>query len=120
MNYNEGGEADGRIISHRLYKMMDSKCNSLPVASSQPGTLFRGNGSHPLSHLSATFSSQPWALTGQVWSHIIVELGAVLVVTLEVDDLLLPHFGVIKIPITTVKVILQKVKVKMMKKFQGY
>ena len=69
-------------------------------------------------HLSATFSSQPGALTGQVWSHIIVEL--VLVVTLEVDDLLLPHFGIIKIPITTVKVTLQKVKVKMMKKFQGY
>ena len=49
-----------------------------------------------------------------------MELGAVLVVTLEVDDLLLPHFGIIKIPITTVKVTLQKVKVKMMKKFQGY
>ena len=57
-------------------------------------------------HLSATFSSQPGALTGLVWSHIILELGAVLVVTLEVDDLLLPHFGIIKIPITTVKVTL--------------
>ena len=39
---------------------------------------------------------------------------------LELDDLLLLHFGIIKIPITTVKVTLQKVKVKMMKKFQGY
>ena len=120
------------IISHRLYKMMDSKCNSLPAQprylmwSSQPGTLFRGNGSHPLS------ASPPRLTTpgGFNWTGLQPVLCSELLALalapigpcshLEVDDLLLLHFGIIKIPITTVKVTLQKVKVKMMKKFQGY
>ena len=39
---------------------------------------------------------------------------------LELYDLLLLHIAVIKIPTITIKVILQEVKVRLMKKFQGY
>ena len=66
-------------------------------------------------HLTNTTS-----LTGLVCSQWSELLALAPSSQLELDDLLLLHFGIIKIPITTVKVTLQKVKVKMMKKFQGY
>ena len=88
------------------------------MCSSQPGTLFRGNGSHPLSpHQHNLFN---WTGLQPVVGPTGSGYGSEPSSHLELDDLLLLHFGIIKIPITTVKVTLQKVKVKMMKKFQGY
>ena len=87
----EQAELHNLTPSHRLYKMMDSKCNSLSVARGQPGTLFGGNGSHPLSpslcHLLFTAGGSNWtglkpvlySFTGSLSGSgyiIILELGA--------------------------------------------